>query len=237
MTVTLRPREPGRTTPAGGIRHSFLLCDNGRPIGELTLSADGGTPRRGRIDHLWVAEPERRRGRGGIALLAAEEVLRSRGCDRVWALFPIPSGASGDTEGAVAAAGLAEAFGYRPLGVLLRAASSEGVARERGETDGEGTPPDGTAVDVPLGPGLAPARLRIVDGASGGAEAWFRAPLAGEAGGPCGTEVLDAVEEAVRRAGAVSLAVCTGPGRSPDEVECRERGYLPGHRVVGKRLG
>ncbi|MBB0246288.1 GNAT family N-acetyltransferase, partial [Streptomyces alkaliphilus] len=133
MTVTLRPREPERTTPEGGFRCSYLLCDNGRPIGELVLSAEGDPPRRGRIDHLWVAEPERRRGRGGIALLAAEEALRSRGCDRVRARLPLAPDAPGDV---VAATGLAEAFGYRPLGVDLRRAPTGERADEPGASRG-----------------------------------------------------------------------------------------------------
>ncbi|MBB0233148.1 hypothetical protein [Streptomyces calidiresistens] len=107
-----------------------------------------------------------------------------------------------------------------------------------GRAAGAATAAEGAGVAIPrLGRGLDPALLRIVTGPSAGPEARFRAPRAGRTGGARGAEVLDAAEEAARAAGAVSLVVCTGPGRSPDEAECRERGYRFGHLLVGKPLG
>ncbi|MQS10567.1 hypothetical protein FNX48_026430 [Streptomyces sp. IF17] len=92
-------------------------------------------------------------------------------------------------------------------------------------------------MEIPPGPGLDPMCLWIVPGSATGAEARFRAPYPAETGGMRGAEVLDAAEGAARAAGVASLVIRTGPGRSPDEAECRERGYRFGHRVVGKHLG
>jgi GNAT superfamily N-acetyltransferase len=83
MTTTLRPLTPEQPTPDGGRGRLFAICVNGRPIGRVTATADGGPgPRVGQITALAVDPQERGRGRGVIAALAAEEVLRGWGCTR-----------------------------------------------------------------------------------------------------------------------------------------------------------
>lgn len=92
----------------GSRRRGYDICVNGRPVGvvrlatDVTLAAPGG-----RVDRLEVAPPHRRRGRGTIAVLAAEEVLRSWGCDRV-ELRVAPE--------AVGALRMAAALGYAECG-------------------------------------------------------------------------------------------------------------------------
>ncbi|NUS14838.1 MAG: GNAT family N-acetyltransferase [Streptomyces sp.] len=87
MTTTLRPAGPERRMPDGGRSREYAVCVNGRPVGAVRLGADpGGGP--GRIDVLSVDAPDRRRGRGTVAALAAEEVLRQWGCTRVLVSVP-----------------------------------------------------------------------------------------------------------------------------------------------------
>ena len=104
MTTTLRPTGPERTGPGGLRSRQFQVCVNSRPVGSVDL----GTDRRwgtavGRIHDLRIDEPDRRRGRGAVASLAAEEVLRSWGCRRIEAALPAD---------AAAALRLAESLGY-----------------------------------------------------------------------------------------------------------------------------
>ncbi|SFE65798.1 Acetyltransferase (GNAT) family protein [Actinacidiphila alni] len=93
MTTTLRPAGPERPAPDGGRARDFTVCVNGRPVGGLELSAGprasarGGTGT-GRIAALSIDEPDRRRGRGTVAALAAEEVLRLWGCARIEVTVP-----------------------------------------------------------------------------------------------------------------------------------------------------
>ncbi|MDX3093019.1 GNAT family N-acetyltransferase [Streptomyces sp. ME01-24h] len=84
MTTTLRPAEPEQCQ-AGGVRaRRFHVCVNGRPVGETTLSTDARFgPEAGRVVALRIDPGQRRRGRGTVAALAAEEVLRGWGCRRV----------------------------------------------------------------------------------------------------------------------------------------------------------
>ncbi|MDX3235888.1 GNAT family N-acetyltransferase [Streptomyces sp. ME03-5709C] len=84
MTTTLRPAEPEQYQ-AGGVRaRRFHVCVNGRPVGETTLSTDARFgPEAGRVLALRIDPGQRRRGRGTVAALAAEEVLRGWGCRRV----------------------------------------------------------------------------------------------------------------------------------------------------------
>jgi ribosomal protein S18 acetylase RimI-like enzyme len=84
MTTTLRPSGPLQQGPDGARARHYDVCDNGRPVGAVAISTDdafGATA--GVLASLSVAEPRRRRGRGTIAALAAEEVLRGWGCTRV----------------------------------------------------------------------------------------------------------------------------------------------------------
>ncbi|QMU76380.1 GNAT family N-acetyltransferase [Streptacidiphilus sp. PB12-B1b] len=84
MTTTLRPLTPEQPTPDGGKGRLFAVCVNGRPVGRVTATVHGGPgPRVGAITALGIDPPDRGRGRGTIAALAAEEVLRGWGCARV----------------------------------------------------------------------------------------------------------------------------------------------------------
>lgn len=105
MTTTLRPTGPDQYD-AGGVRsRSYDICVNSRPVGLLRLTVDPRYgPVTGRVVHLAVDEGERRRGRGAVAALAAEEVLREWGCRRVE--MSVPAGAE-------AALGLTAGLGYR----------------------------------------------------------------------------------------------------------------------------
>ncbi|MCX5139049.1 MULTISPECIES: GNAT family N-acetyltransferase [unclassified Streptomyces] len=84
MTTTLRPSGPIQPGADGAQSRAYDVCDNGRPVGAVEIGteagSDGGT---GVLRALRVDEPVRRRGRGTIAALAAEEVLRGWGCTQV----------------------------------------------------------------------------------------------------------------------------------------------------------
>ncbi len=99
MTTTLRPAGPGRD----GV---YSICANGRSIGGVHLTPLGpwgaGT---GWILHIQVLPSRRRRGHACVAMLAAEEIMRSRRCTRMALAVP---------EGNRAATGLVEALGYVP---------------------------------------------------------------------------------------------------------------------------
>ncbi|MFD5566090.1 GNAT family N-acetyltransferase [Kitasatospora griseola] len=103
MTTTLRPDGAEEAAANKGRTRRWHIMVNGHPVGGLRTTAwprDGFCP--GEIGELEVTEG-RRRGRGTVAVLAAEEVLRSWGCTRVDVTVP-----------AEAAAGLqlAHALGY-----------------------------------------------------------------------------------------------------------------------------
>ncbi|MEU1409012.1 GNAT family N-acetyltransferase [Streptomyces sp. NPDC005728] len=89
MTTTLRPAEPLQQHPDGTRSRRYQVCVNSRPVGKIHL---GTSPSLGasvaRIINLRIAEPDRRRGRGTVAALAAEEVARSWGCSRIEVLVP-----------------------------------------------------------------------------------------------------------------------------------------------------
>ncbi|MGW4566404.1 GNAT family N-acetyltransferase [Streptomyces sp. NPDC004561] len=89
MTTTLRPAEPLQQHPDGTRSRRYQVCVNSRPVGEISL---GTSPSFGdavaRVRDLRIAEPDRRRGRGTVAALAAEEVARGWGCGQIEALVP-----------------------------------------------------------------------------------------------------------------------------------------------------
>ncbi|MFI6082117.1 GNAT family N-acetyltransferase [Streptomyces sp. NPDC051217] len=89
MTTTLRPIGPLQQTDDGMKSRTYDVCDNSRPVGVIELAMDGafGTPA-GVLRQLRIDEADRRRGRGTIAALAAEEVLRGWGCGQVVASLP-----------------------------------------------------------------------------------------------------------------------------------------------------
>lgn len=89
MTTTLRPDGPELRAADGGRSRAYTVCVNSRPVGGVELRVDPKLgPSVGRIEALAVQEPDRRRGRGAVAALAAEEVLRLWGCARVEASVP-----------------------------------------------------------------------------------------------------------------------------------------------------
>ncbi|GAA2810303.1 GNAT family N-acetyltransferase [Streptomyces showdoensis] len=84
MTTTLRPSEPLQQSADGGRSRGYDICVNSRRVGSVRLSTDaafGGAV--GVIEDLAVDERDRGRGRGTVAALASEEVLRGWGCGEV----------------------------------------------------------------------------------------------------------------------------------------------------------
>ncbi|MEE1794162.1 GNAT family N-acetyltransferase [Streptomyces sp. BE308] len=104
MTTTLRPTGPIQQGADGARARIYDVCDNGRAVGAVGISTDdsfGATA--GVLHSLRIDEAHRRRGRGTIAALAAEEVLRGWGCTQVRVEAP---------EGNEGAQRLAAALGY-----------------------------------------------------------------------------------------------------------------------------
>ncbi|MER5745541.1 GNAT family N-acetyltransferase [Streptomyces sp. NPDC002225] len=84
MTTTLRPTGPIQQGTDGAKSRDYEVCDNGRAIGSVRVGTDAGFgAAAGVLSSLTIDEASRRRGRGTIAALAAEEVLRGWGCGRV----------------------------------------------------------------------------------------------------------------------------------------------------------
>lgn len=84
MTTTIRPAGPVQQGADGARARTYDVCDNGRPVGAVGISTDPSFgPSAGVLRSLGIEETHRRRGRGTIAALAAEEVLRGWGCTRV----------------------------------------------------------------------------------------------------------------------------------------------------------
>ncbi|MFC8920353.1 GNAT family N-acetyltransferase [Streptomyces sp. NPDC057116] len=104
MTTTLRPAGPLQETPDGARSRVYDICVNSRRVGAVELGTLPGYGRpAGVIRSLGVDGPDRRRGRGTVAALAAEEVLRGWGCDQVTVSVPA---------GATVALRMATALGY-----------------------------------------------------------------------------------------------------------------------------
>jgi Acetyltransferases len=107
MTTTLRPTEPLQSATDGTRSRRYQVCVNSRPVGRVHLATDPAPGARGpsvaRIHELRIEEPDRGRGRGTVAALAAEEVARGWGCRQIEVTVP----------GAAAAAlALTRALGY-----------------------------------------------------------------------------------------------------------------------------
>lgn len=127
MTTTLRPTGPDQYDAHGVRSRSYDICVNSRPVGLLRLTVDPQYgPVTGRVTQLVVEERDRRRGRGAVAALAGEEVLRGWGCRRVEITVPAAA------EGALA---LAAGLGYSER--------SRSMLKELGE---EPSLPTGSAV-------------------------------------------------------------------------------------------
>ncbi|TLS45638.1 GNAT family N-acetyltransferase [Streptomyces montanus] len=104
MTTTLRPTEPLQRAADGALSRHFTVCVNSRPVGAIHLATHAAFgPSVAQIRELGIDEPDRRRGRGTVAALAAEEVARGWGCRRIEAAVPAA---------AEAALRLATALGY-----------------------------------------------------------------------------------------------------------------------------
>ncbi|WP_407563767.1 GNAT family N-acetyltransferase [Streptomyces sp. 184] len=81
MTTHLRPAGAERHEADGGRTRAYAVCVNGHPVGDVELATDPRLgPTAGRVRTLRIHKPERGRGRGTVAALAAEEVLRGWGC-------------------------------------------------------------------------------------------------------------------------------------------------------------
>ncbi|MEU3516988.1 GNAT family N-acetyltransferase [Streptomyces sp. NPDC006654] len=92
MTTTLRPTEPLQRSTDGTLSRRFQVCVNSRPVGILHLDSSRRFGVLGaRITDLRIEEPDRRRGRGTVAALAAEEVARGWGCRQIE--VEVPAGA------------------------------------------------------------------------------------------------------------------------------------------------
>ncbi|MGW0580945.1 GNAT family N-acetyltransferase [Streptomyces sp. NPDC002920] len=104
MTTTLRPTEPLQRAADGTLSRHYQVCVNSRPVGAVRLTTDAAFgPAVAHIGDLHIEEPDRGRGRGTVAALAAEEVARGWGCRQVEIRVP------GDAEAALR---LATALGY-----------------------------------------------------------------------------------------------------------------------------
>ncbi|MHB9849836.1 GNAT family N-acetyltransferase [Streptomyces krungchingensis] len=103
MTTTLRPTEPLQRSADGTRSRHYNVCVNSRPVGAIHLATDPLVPSVAVIRDLRIEEPDRGRGRGTVAALAAEEVLRGWGCEQIEVAVPAD---------AAAALRLAGALGY-----------------------------------------------------------------------------------------------------------------------------
>ncbi|WP_194814846.1 GNAT family N-acetyltransferase [Nocardia sp. XZ_19_385] len=105
MTITIRPTQPLQHDADGATSRAYDVCVNRRRVGLIRIATmPRYGPGVGTIRALRIDEAERRKGRGAIAVLAAEEVLQEWGCTQVTVTVP-----------ADAAAGLrlSTALGYR----------------------------------------------------------------------------------------------------------------------------
>ncbi|MEE1752651.1 GNAT family N-acetyltransferase [Streptomyces sp. SP18CS02] len=90
MTTTLRPAGPLQRATDGTTSRAYDVCVNSRPVGAVELGTmPGFGPGAGAIRSLRIDEADRGRGRGTVAALAAEEVLRGWGCDQVLVSVPV----------------------------------------------------------------------------------------------------------------------------------------------------
>lgn len=104
MTTTIRPTGPLQQGADGAAFRTYDVCVNSRRVGTVTVATDAAFgPAMGVIRGLRIDRPDRGRGRGTVAALAAEEVLRGWGCTQVRAAVPAD---------APAALRMADALGY-----------------------------------------------------------------------------------------------------------------------------
>lgn len=111
MTTTLRPLQPLQQTGDGSRSRTYEVRVNSRRVGTLELATrSAAQPEVGVIRGLWIDEPDRRRGRGTVAALAAEEVLRSWNCTSIAVSVPA------DAEPALR---MTASLGYRETGRIM----------------------------------------------------------------------------------------------------------------------
>ncbi|MET7703970.1 GNAT family N-acetyltransferase [Streptomyces sp. NPDC005485] len=104
MTTTLRPTEPLQHAADGTRSRHYQVCVNSRPVGAIHLATRPVLgPSVAVIRDIRIEEPDRGRGRGTVAALAAEEVARGWGCERIEMSLPAE---------AAAALALSTALGY-----------------------------------------------------------------------------------------------------------------------------
>ncbi|MFD4528676.1 GNAT family N-acetyltransferase [Streptomyces sp. NPDC058470] len=104
MTTTLRPTEPLQHAADGTRSRRYQVCVNSRPVGAIHLATHPVFgPAVAQIRELRIEAPDRGRGRGTVAALAAEEVARGWGCERIETSVP---------SGAEAGLRLTKALGY-----------------------------------------------------------------------------------------------------------------------------
>ncbi|MEU6759820.1 GNAT family N-acetyltransferase [Streptomyces sp. NPDC046685] len=127
MTTTLRPAQPLQHHGDGTRSRAYEVRVNSRPVGALELATrSAAEPRTGVIRNLRIDEADRRRGRGTVAALAAEEVLRSWRCTGVAVSVPAD---------ATPALRMATALGYRETGrVMLKELAAEPPTLPEGST-------------------------------------------------------------------------------------------------------
>ncbi|MFI6684452.1 GNAT family N-acetyltransferase [Streptomyces sp. NPDC050485] len=108
MTTTIRPTGPLQQGADGAKSRTYDVCVNSRRVGRIEIATDARFgAAMGRIDGLRIDEADRGRGRGTVAALAAEEVLRGWGCGQVSLSVPAD---------AAAALRMAAALGYTERG-------------------------------------------------------------------------------------------------------------------------
>ncbi|GAA1883881.1 GNAT family N-acetyltransferase [Streptomyces durmitorensis] len=95
MTTTLRPTGPLQQSADGAKSRTYEVRVNSRPVGgiELATHAVFG-PGVAEMRDLSIKEPDRRRGRATVAVLAAEEVVRGWGCERIEVAVPAEAAAA-----------------------------------------------------------------------------------------------------------------------------------------------
>ncbi|MEU3451867.1 GNAT family N-acetyltransferase [Streptomyces thermolilacinus] len=250
MTTTLRPSGPLQQADDGTRSRSYEVCVNSRPVGTVrvgTLPAPGARPL-GTISGLRVAEADRGRGRGTVAALAAEEVLRGWRCDRIRIAVPAD---------ALAARRLATALGYTESGhVLVKDLTAPGepvpplpaglgIRPMTGDEAADWIAADpARAARLPEGPATDGTRLHVAvrDGVRAGhlwtgwrdlptgervPYVWEVAVAEGERRRGHGRALMRFAEQLVREADGDRLVLRVDPGNGPARALYASLGYRP----------
>ncbi|GGO82544.1 GNAT family N-acetyltransferase [Wenjunlia tyrosinilytica] len=207
MTTTLRPKEPEERGPDAARRRRYAVCVNSREAGEVVVGAKRSLGALvGEVGELRIDEADRRRGRGTVAALAAEEVLRQWGCERVE--IKVPGGAE-------PALRLASALGYTEM--------ARHMAKRLGRAPQHLPLPDGMTVR-PMGDDEYPAWLE--EQKAGYIRDWVEAGLSPErARAKAEQGYRDLLADGPRTPGTV-LRVLSGDGARVGVVWVGLRGPL-----------